>query len=301
MTAGGRCCSPTFPPADGWAQAGLLDAPRTGARCCPSPRACTRPFGWRPARRAVVAAGGCGAGPPPPDHGLDGRVWGVGTYWAPGRQAPVTRGSLDDAGAATAVRWEAAATPPWAAVPAGTRLRPGAHGRALADVAAEVAVAVHGGGGGALLVDGTAEAGWLRHYHATLVDALVAAGVAAVAASAAALLPLPDLTAAYEAARRTAARQTACPGFVAAARFSVRAPRGGAGAPPPVLLRPPPPCRPPPARPRRFGGATPASARPLSAAWAFPTTPPAAPRGACPSAPTCSSSSSPAVTAASAP
>ena len=51
-----------------------------------------------------------------------------------------------------------------------------------------------------LSVDGAAEAGWLRHYHAALVDALVAAGVAADAASAAALLPLPELTAAYEAA-----------------------------------------------------------------------------------------------------
>ncbi|OSX70256.1 hypothetical protein BU14_0827s0005 [Porphyra umbilicalis] len=114
-------------------------------------------------------------------------------------------------------------------------------------------------------------------------------------------------------------RASTCPGFAAAARFSVRAPRavggggGGCGAPPPVRLPSqsptgppppsppvPPPCRPPPARPCRLTGATPVSARPPSAAGAFPTTPPAAPRGACPSAPTCSSSS-PAVTAASAP
>jgi len=51
-----------------------------------------------------------------------------------------------------------------------------------------------------LSVDGASEAAWLRHYHAALVDALVGGGVAADAASAAALLPLPDLTAAYEAA-----------------------------------------------------------------------------------------------------
>lgn len=144
-----------YSPADGWAQAGLLDGPQLKGVL--TLLAQVHGFFWAsPSPDGPVANGGTGGGGN--SHGLDGLVWEQGTYWAPGRQSPVTPASLADAWSATAARFDAAGESLWAAVPPGTPLKPEAYGEALGGVAAEVAAAVHGGQGARCLLHGDAKA-----------------------------------------------------------------------------------------------------------------------------------------------
>lgn len=144
-----------YSPADGWAQAGLLDGPQLKGVL--TLLAQVHGFFWvSPSPDGSVGNGGTGG--VDNRHGLDGLVWEQGTYWAPGRQSPVTPTSLADAWSATAARFDAAGEPLWAAVPPGTTLKPEAYGEALGGVAAEVAAAVHGGQGARCLLHGDAKA-----------------------------------------------------------------------------------------------------------------------------------------------
>lgn len=144
-----------FSPADGWAQAGLLDGPQLKAVL--SLLAKVHGFFWvstvpggSVSKNGTIDGGN--------HYGLDGLVWEQGSYWAPGRQSPVTPASLAAAWSSTAARFEAAGESLWAAVPPGIPLKPEAYGEALGGVAAEVAAAVHGGRGTRCLLHGDAKA-----------------------------------------------------------------------------------------------------------------------------------------------
>lgn len=144
-----------FSPADGWAQAGLLDAPQLKGVLTLLAR--VHGFFWvSPSPDGSASNGGTGGDDH--SHGLGGLVWEQGTYWAPGRQSPVTPASLADAWSATVARFDSAGESLWAAVPPGTPLKPDAYGEALGGVAAQVAAAVHGGRGARCLLHGDAKA-----------------------------------------------------------------------------------------------------------------------------------------------